>query len=446
MSLDTLVNVNVSLTAPGVTRAGFGKGLLVSYSADWVERVRTYTSAPGVLADFSSTAVEYLAALKYFGAATKPKELQIGRGALAPTVVKTLSVKSAVNSTDYVVHVFSGGVKQTATYTSDSSATNDEIATGLASAINALAAPAPNFTAAATGSGGSKVVTCTGAAAGDWFALECANRALLACVDSTSNPGIATDLAAIVNEDDSWYELLTVYNGAAMVAAGAAWVETAGKLYNVASDDTAIATHALSGATDLAAALKGSAYARTALFFHPRAEEFADVAKCSYFLPIDPGKDNWRLKTYKGVTPAVYTPTEIVNLKAKRAGFYYTLAGTSTDGGDGMTASGEFIDTTRGIDWWKIRLQEDGANLLMQSNKVPATAAGYELIANVIRARNAIGVTQGVIAPSPKPTVTMPEVGSADFDPDTRALTGIQTVWKYASAINSITVNATVTQ
>lgn len=451
MPLSDIVNVVVSTQNPGVTQAGFGVPLITSASASWAERVRTYANIAGVGADFATTTPEYLAANAIFSQNPRLTQIKIGRLANKPTQVSVVKVTSVINTTAYVVHFFSAGVEQTATYTSDNTATNDEIAAGLASAINALAAPAPNATAVATGPGGSQVCTVTGNAAGNWFCVDINDPNLLAVHETGTDAGVAADLDAINNEDNGWYGLISLFKSDATVAAAAGWVENNTKLYTPALCGTEIATVVDGSATDEAHALKAAARARTGAFFHPRGWEFADAAEMGKFFVVSPGGDNWRLKTLSGVTPGwsngqQYTQTQITNIKAKRANFYYILGGVNVIGGNGTVAANEYIDVVRGIDWWTARVSERLANLLIQSNKVPFTDAGIALVVTEVAAQNTEGIDAGLIAASPRPTVTAPLAANiSSADKQLRQLLNVNTVWTLAGAINFLQVNATVT-
>ena len=55
MSLQDVVDVQVSTTSVRVSQAGFGIPLILSHSATWVERTRKYKSLDDVGADFAST-------------------------------------------------------------------------------------------------------------------------------------------------------------------------------------------------------------------------------------------------------------------------------------------------------------------------------------------------------------------------------------------------------
>ena len=83
LALDTarLVNVTVDISPQAAARRGFGTLLIIGNSSviSTTERVRTYNSIEGVLADFANTTEEYKAALLYFSQSPRPTTLMIGR-------------------------------------------------------------------------------------------------------------------------------------------------------------------------------------------------------------------------------------------------------------------------------------------------------------------------------------------------------------------------------
>lgn len=85
MPLSDIATIVVTTTGAGVTRAGYGVPMILSHSADWAERTRTYTSLSAVGADFAANTPEYLAAAKIFGQSPKVPRIVIGRAALQPT-------------------------------------------------------------------------------------------------------------------------------------------------------------------------------------------------------------------------------------------------------------------------------------------------------------------------------------------------------------------------
>lgn len=527
MPLSDISTINVTTTGAGVTRAGYGVVNIVSFTAAWAERYRSYSSLSAVAADFAANTAEYMAAEMVFGQSPRCPRLVITRAALKPAQQFTYSVVSPVAAQDYKVRVAvpTGTVftSQDATFNcggatgwrpsglwskgdlviaSDGvglwtckgpsqiayeggftgygaasgptgvsgdfregqiywmyagsgvtgAVTNDAIANGLKSKIEALGAPtaiatgvANALTTSLVGSAGSRTVRLTANTAGKFFGTQVYNRAALGMVQDHADPGIATDLAAIKLAYNSWYGLITTHNSEALVAAAAAWVEANTKLYAAASQDTAVATVTESGsATDIAHDIKAAAYARSWVFHHPSNDEFADAGEMGKFFPYSPGSETWRMKTVAGLTVETYSDTEVQNMKDKYVHFYYDIGGRNVVGGDAKTGSGEYVDVTRGIDWYTSELQAKLANLAISSPKIPFTNAGIDMVEAKIAEQNKAGIVAGLIADYPEPTITAPDVADVSSeDKADRELSGVTTEWTLAGAIHHITVSVT---
>ena len=452
--LTAIVDITISTTNPGVTRAGFSNPLIATPNPSWTEHVRSYTGLTGVATDFATTTAEYAAAAAVFAQSPTVKKLLIGRMGHKPTQVHVIKVESVKNTTAYRVRAWAAGVLQTATYTSDGSATNDEIAAGLASALNALAAPDIGFTSAATGAGGSQVCTVTADAAGNWCSIEVMAEvtdtqvsALLSVKETEVDPSTSTsaDLDAIKADSDDFYGVVLLFKSYDISVAAAGWAETNKKLLILSTADTVVATESISTAEDVAEQLLDQARAQTGPMYHPRSYEFFDAAEMGRFFAIPPGKENWRMKALSGVTPVVYTDTQITNMEAKRCNYYYEIGGSNAIGGKGKVSSGQYIDVVRGLAWYEARLGERIVNRLLSLEKLPYTDAGIAIIENEIRAQNKEGIDQGLIADSPAPTVTVPKAADvSDADKLARELNGVSTTWTLAGAINKIFVNVQV--
>ncbi len=456
MALSDVVTIVISRTAPGVTAAGFGVTLIATPRPTWPERTRTYTGIAGVALDFATTTPEYAAAAEVFGQNPAPKKLMFGRMANKPTKKQVIGLVSVADSTAYSVRAWCAGVLQTATFTSGISTTGDLITAGIAAALNALAVPDIGATSAASGSGASAIVTCTGDAAGNYFDLEVLDLNLLSLQETETDPGIVADLTAMAAESSAWYGLCLLYKSDAIVLAAAGWVETNTKLFIMASSASECATHAVSGATDILAALKSASRARTGGSYHPRNYEFFDAAQMGRWFPIAPGSDNWRMKTLSGITAGTgvslfaLTGTQQTNIQNKYGNFYYNIGtadnGVNVVGGRGLVADNEYIDVVRGIDWWSANLSAKLVNLEISVEKIPFTDDGVNLIKNQVKAQNTEGINANLINPTPIPIVTAPKV--ADVSAQNKALRNlpdVNTQWELAGAINTMTVNATIT-
>jgi len=287
---------------------------------------------------------------------------------------------------------------------------------------------------------------------------------LMTLTDNTTDPGVSTDLTAILTASARWYALIPLFKSKAILSTAgtgvSAWCNANKRLLVVAVSDTACVNTAASGATDVLAVLLGQGGSYTAAQWHPRDYEWLDASTDGYFLPIAPGGDNWRLKTLTGPTPVNFTETQRTNLEDRRAGYYTTLAQTNLLAGGGYVESTTygFIDTRRNIDAHTTAEQEDIVNLLIANNKVANTAAGRQLIENVMRSRIQASIDAGIISPDPLDpanaqnpvmlpyVITMPPVSNASsFNATTRTLSGVSERWRLANGINSINVTVNVT-
>lgn len=349
MSLDSIVSVTISTAAQAVTQAGFGVPLILGYHSKFAERVRQYTTLAGMVADsFATTSPEYLAAAALQAQNPAPSSWKVGRAALAPTQVIHLT-PTAANEIDYTVKVH--GVAYT--YTSDDSATVKEIVEGLKALIDA-GAPAG--------------VTCTEddtkliltGSAGTFFRYEVSDTignangmGLWTVKDASTDPGVSTDLAAVLLEDSDWYGLILTHQNAAAGAAAAAWVESNKKLLVISCADSDIKG---SGSSDLASVVETAAYARTAVIYHQTPHEFASAAWMGALFPYDPCSDTWKFKTLAGVSYSVLTDSEVGYIRGKHANWNQSIGGVSITQ-EGWTGAGEFIDITRFVDWLRSDIQ-----------------------------------------------------------------------------------------
>jgi len=105
MSLADIVNVTFTLQNPGVTAQGFGIPLIVSHTATWAERTRTYKTLSAVGADFGAATPEYLAAQKMFSQTTGIQQIMIGRAANKPTQQYDVGTNSVVANAVYKLRV-----------------------------------------------------------------------------------------------------------------------------------------------------------------------------------------------------------------------------------------------------------------------------------------------------------------------------------------------------
>ena len=437
MALSDIVDITITSDSVGVARTAFGTPLIVSNTAAWVERVRSYTDLAGVLTDFAADSPEALAATAIFSQNPHPKTIKIGRAELPATQVYKLT-PVVLNSTLYSFRVSGEGVtEKTCNFTSDATATDAEITAGIVAALNATVGK--NFTAVATDT--NTTVTVTATAAGDWFSIEQISPPSACKIEQTHvDPGIATDLDAVTLEDADWGILLTHFNSNAMVLAAAAWVETQAKIYVLdVNESDARATAA--GNSDTLDAIKTLARVRTMGFYHHKPDQFAaaaEVGRCSH---ADPGSITWFGKTLSGISPTTLTSTERARLVARNANFYTTVAGVNITQ-MGTMASGEYVDVVRGDDWVEDDMAKRIFATLAANDKIPYDDDGVALIENDMRATLTIAVQRKIYASF---TISVPLVADIDVsDKIARLLPDMKFSAVRSGAVHKVNVTGVV--
>jgi hypothetical protein len=435
-SLSDIVNVTVSTLTSAIKQPGFGIPLIADYHTKWSERVRHYESLEAMVSDgFAATDAAYAAAAAAFAQDPQLNELAIGRRALAPTLSWDLT-PTAVNSKRYEVTVtLPSGTVTTVHYDSDASATVAEITAGLVAVINPLTG--------VDATDGTTKLTVTATTPGNYFALKVSDKALLKAQCNGTDPGIATDLDAILLEDNTWYGLTLTTQGSAEIAAASSWAESNKKLMLQASSDGDII---VSGSSDIASTLKTANRFRTALIFAGDPTQHAGAAWLGKGFPIDPGGLTFANLTLASVDTEQLTGTNITQLKAKNCN-YMTDYGNLALTRNGVTAAGEYIDIIRDRDWYESQLQTECLSVLVNNTKVPFTDRGIAQLEAAVRAATKRAIDAGFLAEGTD-TYVVPlasQVSSTDRANRTLGSTPIRVNARVAGAIHVAEIRATIT-
>ncbi len=260
----------------------------------------------------------------------------------------------------------------------------------------------------------------------------------LSLEDITADPGIAADLAAIYLADSDWYGLFLDSNGGLEVAAAATWAETHTVIFGAASADTGCIDGGVT--TDPMSVQKTAAHARTFVSFHEFPFEFMQGEWLSRVLATKPGSATWANKALPGITPSILTTTQQAAIRTKNGNWYSTIKAIGFTL-NGKSASGEWIDTTVGVDWLTDQLNTGAVALLSGADKIPFTDAGADLWRAMISGCLERGIKGGFLASSPKPTVTIPLVADVSpTDKTARNLPDVEFSATLAGAIHKATI------
>jgi len=439
-ALTDYVTLTISRASVGLTRAGFGTVLILTPNVSWTERTRTYADISAVAADFSdTTSAEYLAANAIFEQSPAPTKIKFGRLSNKPTLVYQLS---AITPTSNVSYTYSVNVKgkgvtpTTVTFTSDGTPTDAEYAAGMVTALNSVVGK--NFTA----TGATSPISITATNPGDWFSIEVADPATQKVKMTHADPGVATDLAAILLADKDWYTVYNLFNSELMGGGIAAWVESNKKTYICDTNVTeAIITAAGNG--DLLDDLKTLAYSRTLGFYHHAPDQFAGAALLGRCMPIDPGGETWALKTLVGVAASPLTGTHKTNLENRNANGYESIGSVGVTF-DGKVASGDYFDVTRFLDWFENTAATYIFNALTAEDKTPFNDAGISKIGSQLRKALKEAVTAGGFNDDWE--VILPKYTDVSSSNKTaRTLSGVKFKATLAGAVQKVTINGNVT-
>jgi hypothetical protein len=286
--------------------------------------------------------------------------------------------------------------------------------------------------------------------AGDFTSIELVSKSVastgvfnLSILDVSTDPGIATDLAAIHAADPDYYAILIPEGASSAVAAAAAgWVETVRRILVLQTAD-ALAWDS-SSVADIAFVLKAAGYTRTSVWGYPHlglATGQLAAALLGRCLPLDPGSITFAHKELAGVTVVSLTETQQAAIEGKN-GNHYTEIGDGGNTFPGKVAEGEWIDVIRDIDRSFDRMQTAVLSVLRSSNKIPFTDDGIDTVGNALRGALRADVTDGIYSTFAVTTPAASAVSSADKA--ARSLTGVTFTATLAGAIHLTTITGTV--
>jgi len=260
---------------------------------------------------------------------------------------------------------------------------------------------------------------------------------------------ITTSLTAAATEDNDWYAFAIYSRVEADILLAAAWAQANGatnpKLYFAQTSDAAVITAV---DTDIASQLTALSSFRTSIWWHDTDTEWLEAGVMGGQLPTDAGSITWAYKTVSGVAAYAYTSAEKAFAHGKNCNTYDTVAQVSIteEGKVCDTASGEWIDVIRGIDWQTTEITLDNFSVLINNPKIPYTDPGVGVFYAKTQAALGRGQAQGILSSEVNPVVTVPKVINVpDADKATRTLNNLKFTGTLSGAIQKINIAGTVT-
>ncbi|MBY4945415.1 DUF3383 domain-containing protein [Cupriavidus respiraculi] len=446
-TLDRIVNVQISLNTTAIKEQSFSDLLIVGPHALGLGRVMAVTTADELLElGLSSASPLYMAVRDVFKQIPTISRCFIGRQAADSfDVAVSVASESAYDITLQWKDAVGQAQSATATYAATAADSVTAIAQGLATALNATAAPA---TATAVGA------TLTVAADVQGTAIAVALKGNLALQPMVATESIVEALAACRAENDDWYGVVLASRAEADILAAAEWVESNAKLMGVSSSQAAIID---SGSeTDLASKLQQKQFFRTAVWYHAAAAtEWLESAVAGNRFTFYPGGETWANLRLAGISFDNLGEGQSIAARNKNANTFEPFRNFAITQG-GKVAAGEWIDVIRFRDWLAEQVKINVMSALVNANgKVPYTDGGIQIITTAMRKALDLGVARGGIAPEelgedgrkiPSYTISAPLAANVPFnDKANRVLNDVSFTARLAGAIHAVTIRGNLT-
>lgn len=423
--LTDIIQIDITRETAAVTQTNFNVPLFVSAHTKFAERARNYSSLTAVAEDFGPTDKAYIAAQKLFGQTLKPAQIVIGRR-LVPS--STISITTVAVGT-YTVTIndlpFS--------YVAGGSDTAIIIAAAIKTAYDVT--PIVGVTLTDNLDGTLTVASLVG------YSLAVSSN--MSQANSPATESWVDSLNAITLVNNTWYAVMIESHVDADILAVAGQVEGLKKVFATSSSSSDIKT---TSTTDIFSQLQDLGYQRTFGVWSADADtQYPEAAWVGYQLQEQPGSNTWAYKALSGVTVSSLSDTEAKNIQAKAGSTYENVGGLNSTIGAKMFG-GEWIDVIIFVDWLEARMKERLWSRLVNSKKIPYTAAGAAIIEAEIRAQLNDGIRVGGLSPVPAPVVVVPDVLSLSVNTRAqRIFEGITFSARLAGAIHFIKVQGTVT-
>lgn len=436
MSMSDHVTLSITAQTQTVSRAGFGVPLLMVHHTLPGNLVRTYKNIIEVASDFSANHPAYHMAAQAFAQSHRPEKVKIGKMTNASAQTGTIKGFPANSADADVGRVVSfkvlgpTGVVTTCSHTIVSGNDAAAIATALETQVEAIA----NMASVVS----TDEIDFTADNVGDHFYFYAFT--LCAFEDTTVALNYDTALAAIILEDDDFYGIAIEHNSSANIQDLSDDVEALKKIFCAHYQGTE------ADFVTLMTTLKATGRDRTFVQFTQgrNMPEYPALAIMARMLTTNPGSATWKFKNLKSVTYDVITTTNQGLIKAQNGNIYVVDGGVAIVQ-EGVAVSGEFMDTTRFLDWLEARIKERVFSLFVNVDKVDYDDVGVDQVVNEVEAVLQQGVERRGLRSDPAPFATAPKVADIDTaDRGARLVPDISFSGQLRGAIHKVNIQGTV--
>ena len=387
---DKVVTVTLVYGATSITETEFDIPLILTGHNVTDNTTDVYTSASDILsAGFSESSPAYIMATLLFEGLMPPEEVIIGKREITSTVL----TPTVANQTEYTITLKHGTTTKIFSFTSDASATAEEISTGLSDLIKADTTWSARVTVS-TSDDAINIQPVSGVYADVAYSDNFSKTINYAST-------ITEDITAVAESDNTWFYILSDSHAASDITSLASYAETNDKLYAFSSQDTDIVN---AEDDNILATLVDTGYNNTwfTLWTSDADTTFPEASAVAQICSATPGTTTMRGKTLVGITLEKLTTTQETNIVTQNGNIYRKEHGLLFYR-DGFVVSGLYVDYIIHALWFKARTEESLFSLFktqsMLGSGVRATSSGIELVRQAVTVSPIqVGIANGSIA------------------------------------------------
>ena len=448
MSIQNIVNVQITRQTSVPSRAGFGTGAFLANDTTLSNPTKSYASSTEMADDAElAGSVALLAGQAYFGQQVSPPKLTVIRQIAANVsevgslifdadLITDNSILVTVDGTPLAPVVFA--TSNAATLTAIASAIDgvSEVASAVSNAIDGIDITFNDFVDHTV----IAVVT---------LGISQATALYTVSTPAAAVQTIDEALTAAISYNNDWYGLGIYSRTKADIETTSDFIQGLGstnpKIYFAQNAAPEILD--VGDSTDIASVLQAKAAFRTSVWYHSDDAEYLEMALMGGQLPSDAGSITWAYKTLSLVTVDTLTDGQKSSAHGKAANTYTTEASINiTEEGKVSDSPFEWIDVIRGVDWIQVNMTADLFTYLVNSPKVAYDSLSLGAIKGIVQNRLTIAQTQGILSIDSQPVVFVPDLADIPLaDKGNRVLNGVTFTGVLAGAIQKINVQGTVT-
>lgn len=484
----SIVDVSITLGATFPSRKGFG--ILNCVTAEtgvvgFAERIRKYSTAEEVAADWPGSSEVVALANAYFGQEPKPTQFAVSvraendvaaelRGGAYADNATNLAAIVAVTDGSFTISIDGNSEDITGIdFTGDTDM--DDVAATIQAAIQAIVTlPFPTSTcvydtdrfyirsgttgASASISFATTVSPATGTDISSILQFQQGQATKTNGIDAET---ITEALNAIEERSNDWYGLIftkevrdaAIVNTENAVTAAAAWVQARVKVFFNTSNDLDVLDSVVTN--DIASVLRDANYTRTMTTFSSTVDDYPSASIAGRAFTVDFSQPDstitLKFKNLPGITVEDLTSNQKSVLDSKRANAFFTVGSTNIYG-ESFMASNFFFDEIHGVDWLTDAIQtEVFGYLVSRTNKVPYTDKGVAALEQQLIKILDEAVRNGLIASGETidgeflangyKTVTIPVADVSESEKQNRTYNGLSFTALGAGAIHAVQIN-----